>query len=321
MSYYNTNPPPPAGYPGAGNPYTTSTSGYGYGQQQQQQPSYGYGTDPQYQKQPVANQSFDVEAQQAAYAASQFADVKIRSAFVRKVFALVFLQLAVTIGVAACFLFIDPLREYVAGKTVPCTSELGRTNIYVRNDGTCYVYGDGRWLFYTSWALSLVSLIALMCSTTLRRRVPYNYLAMGWFTFVMSIQVGCIVAYWDLSVVLIAFAVTGGAVIGVTLGAMFIPWDFTTKGNILGMVSIVIFFTALVTFFVGFFYVSKWWYLTISVIIALLFAAWLWYDIQLVVGKGRYKADPDEYVFSAVQIYLDVVIMFLNILNVVGIAS
>jgi FtsH-binding integral membrane protein len=326
-----STPPPPAGYP---SPYNTNTSGYDYPQRQAygvQQPGYGYNAsygqtyaDPVHSynaEKPPPPQGFDVEAQHAAQAASQFADVKIRSAFVRKVFVLVFLQLAATVGVAACFLFIDPLREYVAGKTVPCSASIGGSPTYVKDDGTCYQYGDGRWLFYTSWALSLVSLVALMCSTTLRRRVPWNYFAMAWFTIVMSVQVGCIVAYWNLSVVLIAFAVTGGAVIGVTLGAVFIPWDFTSKGNVLGMISLVVLFTALITFLVGFFYVSKWWYLTLSAIIALLFAAWLWYDIQLVVGKGKHKADPDEYVFSAVQIYLDVVIMFLNILNVVGLAS
>jgi hypothetical protein len=45
------------------------------------------------------------------------------------------------------------------------------------------------------------------------------------------------------------------------------------------------------------------------------------YDIQTVVGKGKYKLSPDEFVFAAVQIYLDIIIMFLNILNIVGIAS
>jgi protein lifeguard len=311
-------PPPPAGYP------TYNTNGNYYNQQtmyqQGAQSSYGYGS---YQQQPgkvqqQQQQAFDMEAQQAANAAAAFADLKIRSAFVRKVFLLVFCELAVTIGIASVFMFVQPVKEYVAGSTVPCTPE---PNVFLRSDGTCYKVGDGRWVFYTSWALSLVTLIALMCSSTLRKRVPWNYMAMFWFTIVMSVQVGCIVAYWDLSVVLIAVAVTGGAVLGMTLAALFIPFDLTSKGHVLGMAAIVVFFTALITFFVGFFYISKWWYLTLSVIIALLFAAFLFYDIQMVVGKGKYKMSPDDYVFAAVQIYLDIVIMFLNILNIVGIAS
>jgi FtsH-binding integral membrane protein len=328
-------PPPPAGYPtaagagaGAGGPQNPYSYNTGY----QQQNIYGYqsagvasSSYPQYQQQQQYTQKppgFDVEAQQAAQSAAAFAEIKVRTAFVRKVFLLVLLELAITIGIACVFMFVNPVKEYVAGSTVPC-SYAGASSkpVYVRNDGTCYQIGDGRWVFYTSWALTLVTLIALMCSTTLRRRTPWNYLAMFWFTIVMSVQVGCIVAYWDLSVVLIAFAVTGAAVVGVTLGALFVPFDLTSKGHILGMAALVVFMTALVTFLVGFFYVSKWWYLTLSVIIALLFAAFLLYDIQMVVGKGKYKLSPDEYVFAAVQIYLDIVIMFLNILNIVGIAS
>lgn len=58
---------------------------------------------------------------------------------------------------------------------------------------------------------------------------------MGFFVTVMSVQVGCIVAWWSLSVVLEAVAVTGAAVLGLTLAAIFIPWDLTKRGHILAM--------------------------------------------------------------------------------------
>mmetsp|Transcript_1041 Transcript_1041/g.2170 ORF Transcript_1041/g.2170 Transcript_1041/m.2170 type:complete len:335 (-) Transcript_1041:29-1033(-) len=310
----NTAPPPPAGYPGG----PSQPNYYYYQQQQPQQSSFGVQKPAAYGYAQQQQQQADIEAQYAANAAAAFAEQKVRSAFVRKVFLLVLLEIGVTVGIACVFMFVQPVKEYVAGKTVPCSAA---PNVFLRNDGTCYQVGDGRWVFYTSWALTLVTLIALMCSTTLRRKFPYNYLAMSWFTFVMSVQVGCIVAFWDLSVVLIAFAVTTAAVVGVTVAALVMPWDLTSKGHVLGGIALVVFFTALITFFVGFFYVSKWWYLTLSVIIALLFAAFLVYDIQTVVGKGKYKLSPDEFVFAAVQIYLDIIIMFLNILNIVGIAS
>ena len=172
----------------------------------------------------------------------------------RKVFILVFVMLAFTVGVAAVFLFVDPVREYVAGYDVPCASAFSESQrtVYQRSDGSCFVQGDGRWMFYTSWALTFVCLIALSCSEGLRRRVPWNYAALVLFTAVMSVQVGCICAYWNLSVVLIAFAVTGAAVVGITLGAILLPWDMTKRGNALGMVSLVVFFVALATFLVAF---------------------------------------------------------------------
>lgn len=65
----------------------------------------------------------------------------------------------------------------------------------------------------------------------------------------------------------------------------------------------------------------QWWYLALSVVFALLFSAYLVYDIQMVLGNKQYACSPDEYVFASVQIYLDVVMLFLQILSIVGIAQ
>ena len=51
--------------------------------------------------------------------------------------------------------------------------------------------GPGQWLFWTMWAVSLVTLIVLMCSTTLRRKHPWNLLALTFFTLVFSVLVRC----------------------------------------------------------------------------------------------------------------------------------
>jgi protein lifeguard len=199
--------------------------------------------------------NYDAEAAQAASYAASFAEKKVRSAFVRKVFLLVFAQLALTIGIAAVFLFVDPVNEYIAGEKFTCTKRNSDGELYT---DTCRRTPEGAWVFYVSWVLTLVMLVALMCSTRLRRRHPYNYMAMFAFAGVMSVQVGCICAWWSLAVVLQAVAVTGAAVTGLTLAAVFLPWDLTKRGNVLAMAGMVVFFVALITFFVGFFYVSKW---------------------------------------------------------------
>jgi len=278
--------PPPSGYPPAGYSYGAPPAGYPPATGAPQSGGYasyppamgiagvppGVGAQPQgyvsngsgsYQAKPQGSNgaSVDIEAQQAATYASQFSEQKIRSAFVRKVIFLVASMLAITAGVAAVFLFVEPVNEYIAGPKICRTL----------SDGTESCYrgaAEGAWVFYTSWALTIVALIALMCFTTLRRKHPWNYIAMFGFTFVMSVQVGCICAFWELDVVLQAVAVTAAAVLGLTLAAIFIPWDITKRGNVLAMAGMVVFFIALITFFVGFFYVNKWWYLAISVIFA-----------------------------------------------------
>ena len=65
----------------------------------------------------------------------------------------------------------------------------------------------------------------------------------------------------------------------------------------------------------------RWWYFAIAIISAILFTAFLIYDLQLLMGGGARELSPDEYIFAAVNIYLDIVQIFLNILRIVGFAQ
>merc|ERR1719231_1789469 len=52
----------------------------------------------------------------------------------------------------------------------------------------------------------------------------------------------------------------------------------------------------------------------------LLFAMYIIYDTQLIIG-GKHKSiqfNPDEYVFAALNLYLDIINMFLYILSFTG---
>jgi len=46
---------------------------------------------------------------------------------------------------------------------------------------------------------------------------------------------------------------------------------------------------------------------------------YLVFDTQLMLGgKHKYSLSPEEYIFAALNLYLDIVNMFLYILNIVG---
>ncbi len=49
---------------------------------------------------------------------------------------------------------------------------------------------------------------------------------------------------------------------------------------------------------------------------ALLFSVYLVFDIQLLMGSGTHALSPDEYVYGALALYLDVLNLFLYILRV-----
>ena len=52
---------------------------------------------------------------------------------------------------------------------------------------------------------------------------------------------------------------------------------------------------------------------------ALIFSLYIVYDTQLMMGgKHKYALDPEEYIFAALNIYLDVVNLFMYILMIIG---
>jgi protein lifeguard len=54
---------------------------------------------------------------------------------------------------------------------------------------------------------------------------------------------------------------------------------------------------------------------------AFLFCVYLVYDIQLMMGgKHKYSISPEEYIFAALNLYLDIVNIFIYILMIIGAA-
>ena len=52
---------------------------------------------------------------------------------------------------------------------------------------------------------------------------------------------------------------------------------------------------------------------------ALIFMLYIVMDTQLMLGgKHKYSLDPEEYVFAALNLYLDVINLFMYILSMVG---
>ena len=54
---------------------------------------------------------------------------------------------------------------------------------------------------------------------------------------------------------------------------------------------------------------------------ALLFSMYIVYDTQLMMGgKHKLSVSPEEYVFAALNLYLDIINLFLYILTIIGAA-
>jgi FtsH-binding integral membrane protein len=157
-----------------------------------------------------------------------------------------------------------------------------------------------QWPFWTAWGLALGLLIVISCVDKARRTFPLNMILLAAFTIVEAFLVGMISARYSIEAVMLAFLVTGAAVVALSLFAVNTKIDATRWGNMLWIALIIV----LVLMLVGFFWISKWLYLVIAGVAALIFSAYLIYDIQLIMGGRKYQISPDEYVFAALNVYL-----------------
>lgn len=278
----------PGAYPGATpGTYVPAPPGAGGGKPQGGPPGPPGGGPPGMPFMMMPRPNIDLEAQQHASMAASFAELKVRQAFMAKVLTLVFLQLCVTVAMAVVFYYVEPLK------------------LYVRQNA---------WPFYASWALSFATLIALSCSEKIRRVHPYNITALGVFTLVFSFQIAAITSYYDTKAVLSAFIVTAAIVLGCAALA-FSKIDVTKWYSALSMVTLAFIVVSLIgVFLVG----RNWTILLVSFFGALIFSAWLVIDLQMIMGGKSLQLTPDDWVFASISIYLDIVQIFMFILQIIG---
>ncbi|KAK9840630.1 hypothetical protein WJX81_005654 [Elliptochloris bilobata] len=301
---YPAGVPPPApygGYPGGAGaaPYFApgtqepafhfgGQSGYQYGGGYYPPPQQNYSGPYEYGFGPPGG--YDEEATAWAAYHEHFQAREVRQDFVRKVLGLVLLQLLVTAGASFAFLYVQPLKLYVQ---------------------------HNQWPFWTAWILSFATIITMGCSERARRTYPWNYLSFAVFTLTFAFLVGTVTSFYDVSVLALALAITAGVVGFVWILATTAGFDFTRTGGFLYIASSA-FLLALV---VGIFWPNNIYYLIISVVGAVLFSAYLLYDIQLLMGGRSLEISPDDYIFAATQIYLDIVNIFINILQILQLSQ
>ncbi|KIZ07493.1 hypothetical protein MNEG_0461 [Monoraphidium neglectum] len=176
--------------------------------------------------------------------------------------------------------------------------------------------------YYAAWGVAFGIVLVISCVEKARRQFPLNVILLGLFTLAEAWLVGMITSFHDIDAVLLAFLVTCAAVAGLTIFAINTKIDATKWGSMLGVLTIVLLVLVLAGLFFPFRSGSnKILYLAISGLAALLFSAYLIYDIQAVMGGRRGAYSPDDYVAAAMSIYLDIVQLFIAILSIIGLSN
>merc|ERR1712129_664994 len=155
---------------------------------------------------------------------------------------------------------------------------------------------QNRWVYYTSMVVMIVCLLSMVCCESVRRKTPTNFIFLSIFTACEGVMLGTISTFYDVDAVLIA--------VGITAGVTFCLVIFMIAG-----------------FLLIFLPKTKWTMIGFGSVGALIFSLYIVYDTQLMMGgKHKYSLSPEEYIFAALNLYLDIINLFMYILMIVGAA-
>ena len=162
--------------------------------------------------------------------------------------------------------------------------------------------------------VTFVTLIPLACCVNVARRVPMNYILLLLFTLGEGYSVGYICAFYEPVSVLLVVGITAAIVLGLTFYAMYTKTDFTILGGIMIVLLIGLILLGIVGMLTNIPFLNTL-YCTLG---AILFSVYIIIDTQMLLGKGRIKYSMDDYIKAAINIYLDIINLFLYLLELFG---
>lgn len=199
----------------------------------------------------------------------------------------------------------------VAGGSGIAGDEAG--NFYVQEPS-----GTMTFLYYAGLVASFSALIMLVCCIeSLGRRYPHNYALLSVFTLGQGFNLATYCTMMDAEVILVAAGMTAVITLALSVFACQTKIDFTGSGAYL--------YAALWCLILFGFVINFGWapagaakiYLLIGVLI---FSMYLVYDTQVIVGGEHktYQISMDDYVLAALIIYLDIINLFILLLQLLN---
>ncbi|NXK01888.1 LFG4 protein, partial [Herpetotheres cachinnans] len=206
------------------------------------------------------------------------ASVHIRMAFLRKVYSILSIQVLLTTVTSAIFLYSTGVQAFVHERPA---------------------------LLLISGFGSLAIIVAL---TLYRHQHPVNfYLLFGFCSLNDSLLFLFVVSFYEVSIVLQAFILTTAVFLGLTAYTLQSKRDFSKFGAGLFACLWILIFSG----FLRLFFYSETMELVFAAAGALLFCGFIIYDTHLLM----HKLSPEEYILAAINLYLDIINLFLHLLR------
>lgn len=216
---------------------------------------------------------------------------EIRSGFIRKVYCILTIMIALTTAIAAPFMAIP--KEWIV---------------------------EHNWLAQACGLTSMVLMLGLSCCCQeVMRRAPLNYLLALVYVILLSVFLGFVIASYRVESVLLALALTVLIFMGLTAYACCTQSDFTGIGPYLFCALFGLMAAGFVISMMGIFMelppiVQQ----IYGVCGALLFCFYIIYDTQQIMGGKKFECGIDDYMWAALELYLDIINLFIILLELMG---
>ena len=217
----------------------------------------------------------------------------VRAGFIRKVYGILSIQLMITFG-AVFFCQIKPIKSLI-----------------FKNQAL-----SGNLVVFSS-LLFLVLFLCLACCRGLSRKVPYNYLFLLGITICEAIACAIASSIYSFQIVALALLLTIVATLAITFYACTTKNDFSTcrvglyvifsQMFTIGIIAVLFRIRALYAFYT----------FGMTGVVGI----YLVYDTQLILGKLGVGYSVDDYIFATLEIYMDIIRLFLLILRILGSSS
>ncbi|KAF1999047.1 transmembrane BAX inhibitor motif-containing protein-like protein 4 [Amniculicola lignicola CBS 123094] len=209
------------------------------------------------------------------------ATLDIRMAFIRKVYAILTVQLLATAALSGLSMASPSYKHWIQSSP---------------------------WMMIVSL---FGALIFLGLTFWKRKSYPTNLLFLSGFTLMEAYSISVIVSYTDNKIVLEAVIFTFGIFVALSLFACQSKYDFTSwMPYLFGALWVAILFSFMTMFFP---YSSKM-ELGYGIITALIFSGYILVDTQLIMRHYH----VEEEIAAAISLYLDIINLFLAILRILN---
>ena len=287
---YNGNPGEPMLQPQMNNYQYSGSTPYGSnsGEQCMQTPMAGNNYQ---QADNYAENQNKIEEMQQKVEEEQTINYMIRRGFIIKTYGILISQLAITC-VFICISFAKSVKDYLTSPNF---------------------YSSGFFIAFISIFVIVTIVVCVMfsCFTDTARKFPINYILLLGFTLSMSFYCLVFCSFFETSDVIAAGLLTIAATVGLTVYAIRTKEDFTFCGGFLFSFVFLLIFSGCFYFWVGL--TALWLLLGIMV-----YSLYIVYDTQLIMGQLGLKYNIDDYCLAALNLYIDIIYLFLKILQLIG---